>query len=426
MKNLIPLLVCLIYWPLLIFAQVAPDTAQIVIPNRENDVKQQQKPYVILISIDGFRWDYADKYHAENLLKFSEKGVRAVSMIPSYPSFTFPNHYTLVTGMVPSRHGLIANHFYDAEKEAFYSIRDPKALKDGSWYGGIPLWTLAEQQKMLTASYFWAGSEAEIGGWRPSYYYPYNEITPMDRRIGTVRRWLELPAGKRPHLIHFYFPEVDHAGHRYGPDSPETKRAVLRVDSCIGALAEEVMATGLPVNFLVVSDHGMTEIDTGNPLRLPAGFDREKFIIPPGGEVIHLFAKERKDILPAYELLSSHAEFSRVYLREDLPGNLVSGDSATVRNRFGDIVLISEWPRVFNLSSRRTLPGGHGFDPTTVKDMHTIFYAWGPHIKENIEVSSFPNTDVFPLVAALLELRFDHFIDGTDYLIRRILRENSE
>src|SRR5678815_1877407 len=145
-------------------ALAQPDTTQKIIEGRRNDPGQLQKPYVILISGDGFRYDYAEKYKAKTLLALSSNGVRAASMIPSYPSLTFPNHYTIVTGLYPSHHGLVNNYFYDANRKESYSMRDSKTVQNGEWYGGTPLWVLAEQQHLLTASFYWVGSEANIKG----------------------------------------------------------------------------------------------------------------------------------------------------------------------------------------------------------------------------------------------------------------------
>src|SRR5215471_12899759 len=163
-----------------------PDTLQRIIPGRVNSPEQQRKPYAIMISSDGFRFDYATKYQAKTLIQLSKAGVSAASMIPSYPSLTFPNHYTLVTGLYPSHHGLVNNYFYDPARKQSYSMHSSATVTDGSWYGGTPLWVLAEQQHMLTASYFWVGSEADIKGVRPTYYYKFSDSIPMDRRIQTV------------------------------------------------------------------------------------------------------------------------------------------------------------------------------------------------------------------------------------------------
>jgi predicted AlkP superfamily pyrophosphatase or phosphodiesterase len=417
--------VLLILWAfslIYIRAQNIPDTTQKIVPGRSNSPEQQQKPYVILISADGFRYDYAQKYGATNLLQLSNEGVMAESMIPSYPSLTFPNHYTLVTGLYPSHHGLVNNLFYDRNRKAFYSMRNPKTVKDGSWYGGTPLWVLAEQQQMLTASFYWVGSEADIKGVFPSYYYSYNEAIPIDRRIQIVKEWLQLPPESRPHLITFYFPEVDHSGHTYGPDAPETAQAVRWLDSSIRKLVDTVRTTGLPVNFIFVSDHGMTNADRDTLLSMPAAVDTSRFIIPSGGEIVELYAKNKEDVTDTYVKLLREARGYKVYLRENVPAKLHYGIEDDAMDRIGDIILVPDWPKVFDFSSRKPPPGAHGYDPYLVKDMHATFYAWGPAFKNNLEIPSFQNVNVYPVVTTILGLKYTEKIDGTPAIANEILK----
>ncbi|WP_262712381.1 alkaline phosphatase family protein [Arachidicoccus ginsenosidivorans] len=268
---------CLIS-PLSITGLLAQDTVQQVVPGRENLPAQEKKPYLIMISIDGFRWDLADKYNARFLKKMRSCGVEAKSMQPSYPSLTFPNHYAIITGLYPAHHGLVDNYFYDPKKQATYKVSNKNAVRDSSWYGGEPLWVLAEKAGMLTASFYWVGSEAAIDGVRPTYYYKYNEKIPIDSRISAVKSWLELPEAKRPHLITFYFPEVDHMEHLHGVDAPETAAAVKFVDQSIEQLYDSCKLTGLPINFIVLSDHGFANLDTTKYLSAPV-LDTSHYLI---------------------------------------------------------------------------------------------------------------------------------------------------
>ncbi|MCJ8166271.1 ectonucleotide pyrophosphatase/phosphodiesterase [Pontibacter sp. E15-1] len=415
---------CLLFLYLLLSAasvSAQPDTTQQVISGRQNSPRQQQKPYVILISADGFRYDYADKYNATTLKTLRAQGVEAESMLPSFPSKTFPNHYTIVTGMYPATHGLINNYFYDPNRKESYTLRDRDKVEDGSWYGGVPLWVLAEQQQMLTASYFWVGSEAPIQGVWPTYYYKYNEKTAFEDRVKTVVSWLKLPEEKRPHLITLYLSEVDYAGHVFGPNAPETAAAVHVLDENIRKLTEAVAATGLPVNYIFVSDHGMTEIDRDHTLPLPVAVDTAKFIVSGGEMVVELHAKNKRDIRPTYRRLKKEADGYRVYRKRNMPRHLHYGAKEDAYKRLGDILLLTEVPTVFNFSGRRPSPATHGFDPCTVKDMHATFYAWGPSFKKGIRIPSFRNTEVYPLVAELLGLRYTHKIDGTKKLVKEVL-----
>jgi predicted AlkP superfamily pyrophosphatase or phosphodiesterase len=402
------------------FAQT--DTAQQITPDRSNNAEQQDKPYVILISADGFRYDYAEKYKAEHLLALANEGVKASSMIPSFPSVTFPNHYTIVTGLYPSHHGLIDNSFYDRNLKRFYNYKG-KTASEGIWYGGTPLWVLAEQQKMITASYFWVGSEAAIQNTYPTYYYKFNQVTPIDKRIAAVVGWLKLPAEKRPHLITFYFPQVDHEGHKHGPNSPEVEKAVHFVDSAVYELTKAVDKTGLKVNYIFVSDHGMTSPDIVNTLKLPAGIDTSKYIIGDHGLMIDLYAKNPNDIQKTYEQLKKEAKDYQVFLRVNIPQHYHYSKSDDRYGRIGDIILISDYPKIFNIHNYRSDPGWHGFDPDVVKDMHATFYAWGPAFKTNTQIGSFPNVDIFPLVAEILGLKYTFKVDGTRHLANEVLKK---
>ncbi|HLY71126.1 MAG TPA: ectonucleotide pyrophosphatase/phosphodiesterase, partial [Puia sp.] len=255
---------------------IAQDTTQQVVPGRTNSAAQQKKPYLILISADGFRYDLADKYHAANLIRLRNEGINAAYMQPSYPSLTFPNHYSIVTGLYPSHHGIVDNTFYDKQKNETYAIRNKKAVGDGSWYGGTPFWVLAEKQQMLSASFYWVASESAIQGVRPTYYYIYNDAIPIGKRIETVKDWLLLPEDKRPHFITFYFPQVDHQEHTFGPDSKEAEEAVHLIDESVGQLARIVDSLGLNVNFIFLSDHGMLKVDNDHTLPLPQAIDTAK------------------------------------------------------------------------------------------------------------------------------------------------------
>ena len=403
-----------------VFAQATIDTAQHVNPNTKNSAAQQQKPYVILISADGFRHDYAKKYNATNLLTLSKDGVQAESMIPSYPSVTFPNHYSMATGLYPSHHGLVNNTFYDKKKASKYSMGAKDKVKDGSWYGGTPLWVLAEQQQMLAANMFWVGSEADIKGTRATYYYDFNDRMSVDKRIETVKEWLGLPEDRRPHFITFYVSEPDHAGHSYGPDAPQTAQAVQMVDSVILKLTEAVKTTNLPVNFVFVSDHGMTAVDRENPIPMPKEIDMEKFMIPSSGTMVDIQAKNQADILPLYTELKKAAKDYDVYLKADVPVELHYNANDDKMGRIGDILLLPHWPKVF--SNRKPGAGYHGFQPLKVKDMHATFMAWGPSFKSGAQIPAFENVNVYPLIAEILGLKITEDIDGKKEVLNKILK----
>ena len=401
-----------------IFAQ---NLSQQIVAGRINDSLQIKKPYVIYISADGFRHDYAEKYQAKNLLALREKGVKATSMKPSYPSVTFSNHYTLATGMYPSKHGIVNNSFYDPKKKQIYVKTDPSAIKDSTWYGGVPIWVLAEQQKMLSAAFYWLGSETAVQGVRPTYWYNFNAKIPMETRIDAVKKWLQLPEDKRPHLINFYFPEVDVAGHYFGSNSKETAAAVKLIDDCVGEMEQITKEVGLDVNFVFVSDHGMTEADNKNTLDLPSVIDTAKFIVPNGDALIQIYARDKKDIRPLYKQLKANGKDYHVYLTKKMPRRWHYSAKDNKDGRIGDIILIPILPKIFNLTGKPTSIGKHGFD-NDMPDMQAVFYAWGPVFKEGLTIDSFENVHIYPLLAKILGLSYTHQIDGDIKVLTSILK----
>lgn len=408
------------------FAQKpAVDTTQVVIPNRYNSVDAQTKPYVIMISTDGFRYDYAKKYHAENLLKLSNDGVQAKAMIPSYPSITFPNHWSLITGLYPAHHGLIDNFFYDYKRKEFYAMSDKKNAEDGSWYGGTPLWGLAEKQGMVSASLMWVGSASDAGGKRPTYYYPYHEKFTPSEKVDKVVNWLKLPMDKRPHFISLYFPEVDGSGHHYGPDAKETEDAVHLVDKAIGDLVQKINNLGLKnVNFIFVSDHGMIKVDGGAPLEIPAMlFDKERFDFFNSQTLLRVVVKHPEETKAVYNELKAHktADYE-VYLDKRLPKYMHFGIKDDQYHRIGQILLIPKAPKIFLEKGKKTSVGKHGYNPRLVPEMKATFYAWGPEFKSNVVIDEFTNVNVYPLVAEVLGLKVDQPIDGKLKVLKGILK----
>jgi len=405
--------------------QVISDTAQVIIPNRFNNPEMMDKPYVIMISADGFRYDYAEKYNAENLLTLSNEGVRAKAMIPSYPSITFPNHWSLITGLYPSHHGLVDNYFYDYGRKAKYAMNKKENAEDGSWYGGMPLWALAEKQGMISASLQWVGSASDAGGARPTYYYPYHEkFTPMEK-VGKVIRWLLLPEDQRPHFISLYFPEVDGAGHHFGPESKETETAVHLIDETIGDLVQIVSDLGLEnVNFIFVSDHGMIQVDGGNPLEIPQLLnDKNRFDYYNSQSLLRVHVKNPKEVKSVFkELKMNKTGDYEVYLDKKLPGYLHFAAKDDRYNRIGQILLIPKAPKIFLEKGQKTSAGKHGYDPKLVPEMKSTFYAWGPAFRNNQVINEFENVNVYPLVAEILDLKINEKTDGKLNTLKPILK----
>lgn len=396
------------------------DTTQQIIQGRQNDKIQQSKPYVILISADGFRSDFADLYDASFLKSASSSGVRAKFMTPSFPSLTFPNHYTIATGMYPAHHGLVDNTYFDKASGLQYSMGNTKMVGEGKWYGGTPLWVLAEKQKMLSASFYWVGSEADIQNTRPTYYYKYNDKISIASRIKTVKNWLSLPEDQRPHMITFYFPEVDHEAHTYGPNDTHVAAAVKFVDSSINALQAELATLNLPINYIFVSDHGMTKVDVDNTIAMPKAIDTAAMRVPWGDALIHVYAKDASKLESTYEAIKKDTSVS-VYKLDETPDYWHYKKSDDVFNRLGDFIVVPHLPRPFNFSTRKTTLGKHGFD-NHHPDMRATFMAWGPAFKKGLLIDGFENVNVYPLIASILGLKIDEQkIDGKLNVLNSIL-----
>jgi len=397
----------------------------IAVDHGPNAPQQMAKPYVILVSLDGFRYDYAKKYHADHLLALAAQGASAPEgMLPAYPSITFPNHYTIVTGLYPEHHGIVANSFYDPARKDTYSYHDSKSVGDGTWYGGTPLWVLAEQQGMRSASFFWVGSEADVQGVRPSYYLKFDGSFPNPKRVEQVLAWLHLPAEQRPHMITLYFSDTDSAGHRYGPDSQQVADAVRELDGEIGKLVDGIKESKLPVDLIVLADHGMVEVK-GAPINLDEfGLNAASFA-PIIGPIV--YPKSDDDAQKAYEALRGKSDKFTVYRRAQVPAYLHFDSNP----REGDPVVVPTGPYFINATSdprgaEHPPVGMHGYDATRMPEMKAIFFAAGPDIRPGITLEPFENVNVYPLIARILGLDITNLktgpIDGKLEVLGGILK----
>ncbi len=397
----------------------------ITVDHGPNAPQQLSKPYVILVSLDGFRYDYARKYHADHLLALAARGASAPEgMLPAYPSVTFPNHYSIITGLYPGHHGIVANSFYDPTRKEIYSYHDAKSVADGSWYGGTPLWVLAEQQGMRSASFFWVASEAEIQGVRPSYYLKFDAGISNSKRVEQALAWLHLPTEQRPHFITLYFSDADTAGHQYGPDSPQVADAVHELDRELGKLVDGINESRLPVDLIVLADHGMAKVE-GQPVYLDQSGLNLDGISPIIGSI--LYPKTEDDAEKAYETLRGKSDKFVVYRRAMTPAGLHFADNP----RSGDPVVVSTGP-YFIIGHRdpqapeHPAVGMHGYDPTKMPEMKATFIAAGPDIRHGIALKPFENVNVYPLIAKILGLDITNLktgpIDGKLSVLEGILR----
>ena len=381
-----------------------------------NSAEGMNRPYVVMVSIDGYRYDYNSLFNPPNLTRLAADGVAAESMRPVYPSKTFPNHYSIVTGLYADKHGIVSNEFYDPAREQTYALADRAAVEDGSWYGGDPLWIAVQKQGVLAASYFWVGSESNIQGRYPNYYFRYDESVPNNARVDQVIDWLKMPADRRPHLITMYFDDVDTAAHEFGVQSQQTREAVLDVDAAIGRLRAGIAQLNLPVNVIVVSDHGMQDIDPSKVLLIDEAPEvarlLPKFRAVGRGPQMNLYlnkGESPKLISDLQAALRKKSKFYRVYRREEM-----AALNYGALPRCGDLVIVPDLPYLVGTKAKApgTAGANHGWDPARAKNMHGIFFAAGPNLREHMTVPSFENVHVYPLVLEILGLRPISQIDG--------------
>jgi predicted AlkP superfamily pyrophosphatase or phosphodiesterase len=360
---------------------------------------------VLLISLDGFRADYLDRGLTPNLSRMAREGVRAAWMNTSYPSLTFPNHYTLVTGLRPDRHGIVHNTMRDATLGAF-SMSNRDAVGNGAWWGGTPIWVSAEKAGLPTATMFWPGSEAAIQGVRPSRWLPYDQSMPATARVDTVVGWLAEPAATRPRLVTLYIETLDEAGHSHGPDSPEINSALANVDAAMARLFSALAARSVldAVDVIVVSDHGLAPVPPGNTVAVEDMVNPKDATVVTTGQSVGFTPAIGREREAFAKLLGRHPRYD-CWRKGELPERWHYGRNPRVPE------IVCQMHEGWDAGSRASLAkrpagvtrGSHGFDPALVS-MRTIFIARGPSLQRGLVLPALDNVDVYPLLMSLLDL----------------------
>lgn len=392
--------------------------------------QSSQEPYVVLVSFDGFRHDYVERWQLPNFQKLITQGAQSGGLIPSYPSKTFPNHYTLVTGLLPGNHGLVDNQFYDRSKKAIYRMSDRSKVEDPDFYGGLPLWQLAQQSGIKTASYFWVGSEAPIAGSWPTYYKIYDGSVPNLERINQVLDWLQLPAIDRPRFITLYFSLVDSKSHQHGPLADQTEQSVREADRLLGRLMDQIQELDLPINLMVTSDHGMFPLSLKKESYLDlSALTIEKdstTIVINSGTQVQFYISNPDKVASTYAALKRQENHFKVMKKEETP----EAWGYRSHQRIGQVLLIAENGFEFRNkisgtigSSGTDTVGVHGYYASQTPDLWGIFYALGPNIISGSKIPAFDNIHVFPLVTQILGLRNPEGIDGKAEVLQAIYQE---
>jgi predicted AlkP superfamily pyrophosphatase or phosphodiesterase len=384
-------------------------------------------PIVVLISFDGWRWDYIDRAQAPHLRNLAARGVRADGLIPSFPSKTFPNHYTLVTGLYPEHHGIVSNVIVEPGFPQRFTMTSETA-KTARWWGGEPLWNAAMLQGRRAASMFWPGSEAPIGGLRPTYWKPYKESMPNAARVAQVLEWLAMPDDQQPAFITLYFSDVDTAGHAHGPDSVDVRRAAAGLDRMLGELLNGAGRLNLMdrLNVVVVSDHGMSQLSDRRIIYLEDYLDLSTVDVTEWSPVLGLVPRSGS-VDAVYAALKGKHPSLAIYKREETPAHLHYRNNP----RIPPIVGLAEdgWTittRGMALAARvagRANGGAHGYDPT-LKSMHGLFVAAGPRVREGVRAPAFENIHIYHFLCALLDLR-PALNDGDPSVTEGFLRPGS-
>lgn len=374
---------------------------------RAADQGQPERPTLLLISLDGFRWDFMELAETPSLDRLAASGVRAERLIPIFPTKTFPNHFTIVTGLYPEHHGIVANNFYDPTFDASFILADPKTHAQAPWWEGEPIWVTAEKQGRAAATYFWPGSEAEFEGIRPTYWKPYDHGAPYDERIDQVLAWLDSEEQVRPDFVALYLDLVDTVTHSNDPDSsPRVAEAIRTVDAVLGRLLDGLTASGQEgrVNLLVVSDHGMASTSSGRVIFLDDYLDTDKVRIVDWDPVLSIWP-EPGDADRVYETLVGAHPHLRVFRKEEIPEDWHYGDHRRIPPLLG--VADEGW----SITTRPIFAGNpgffeganHGYEPS-LDSMGALFVAHGPAFKEGLVVPPIEAVDLYELMCSILDL----------------------
>ncbi len=362
--------------------------------------QNSDKNYVVIVSLDGFRHDYPELYNAENILKIAEKGVRVERLIPSNPTKTFPNHYTLATGLYPDHHGIIGNSFFDVKLKKKYALGDKETVGNGEFYGGEPIWNTVEKAGLKAATYNWVGSEADIQGMRPSIWKEYDGSVTFEQKIDSAITWLNRPEPNRPRLVMLYHSEPDHSGHVYGPNSKEVEKQVHYTDKQIGNLHRRLMQLPIAknINFILVSDHGMRSISKERVVLLENYLKDDWIEGVYGGNPVYTIKAKPGKTKQVYNTLKK-IKHLKVYLKGKAPKSLHIANHPNT----GDMIVFAEkgYSVFYKIKFGADFGGTHGYINTD-KQMAAVFVAQGNMFRKGFTKTSIRNVDVYNLMTYIL------------------------
>ena len=367
------------------------------------------QPVTVLVGIDGFRADYIDRGLTPRIARLAKTGASG-PMRPSFPTKTFPNHFAIVTGKRPDRNGIVGNSMIDPRRPGvMFSLGNATQALDPFWWSEAePVWIAAERAGLRTATMFWPGSELAYGNLRPRDWMRFDQNIGNVQRVNTLLDWLRRPAAIRPQFATIYFDTVDTAGHRFGPDSAEVNAALAEVDARIGELVDGAAAMRVPLNLVIVADHGMRATDESRVIQLDTLIDRASYIAVETGPYAAIEPVTGTDDRVAAALLVPH-EHMTCTRKEDLPERLHYGRNP----RVAAIICIAEngWTILAGPSAYPVKGGAHGYDNAD-PEMLSLFVASGPAFSRGATLPVFDNVAVAALLRAVLGLPVDADADG--------------
>lgn len=376
---------------------------------------------LLLISFDGFMNEYIERNETPNFDQLISNGVKAEYLIPIFPTKTFPNHYTIATGLYAENHGIIANSFYDSKLDASFSYGPVDPPNDERWWGGEPIWITAEKQGKTAATFFWPGSEATIDSTRSTKWVQYDDSVPDSARIDSVTAWLDPNGPVQADLATLYFSFTDHAGHDFGPHSSETDQAVMQADSLLGYLFKKMDEHGLKdqLNLILASDHGMAEISSEKVIFLDELIDLERVEMIDWTPVA-MIQPDEGETQEIYKALKENENNYKVYLKDEMPDHYQFSD----HYRIPEIIMIADVGYTITsrdfFEDRGVMGGTHGYD-NRAPEMRTVFIAKGPAFKNNIEVEPFQSVHIYELMCEFLDIEpapNDGSLDSLKHMLR--------
>jgi predicted AlkP superfamily pyrophosphatase or phosphodiesterase len=364
-----------------------------------------EQPLLIVVSADGWRWDYDTKAATPNFRRLAGRGVRAAGLIPVYPSKTFPNHYSIVTGLYPGHHGMVANVIRDPATGRVFRRTDPAEATDPMWWGGDPIWNVAQRAGFVAATMFWLGADVPVGGGQPRLWRAFDQNVTDGARVDQVLQWLDLPPSERPSFVGLYLNETDDMGHWYGPESPQLRDAIVHIDQQLGRLVAGLEQRGLlaRANIILLSDHGMAS-SSDDRVIFP-----DDYVSPADVEIVDInptlgvVPAAGKEAAVAAALFTAHPHL-QMYRRDQTPVHWHLRGQTRVPPLTG--VADEGWVVMLHSSFaeywKRSRHGGqHGYDPQ-LKSMRGIFVAAGPAFKSGRRVPAFENVSVYNILARVL------------------------